>query len=395
MLRTTLLITWKDLRLRLRDRSVFILGLLVPLGLAAIFSLVLGDFGFGDFRPRLLLVDQDQKEISQELRVSLYELDQAEVISVEYVNNPRIAAQRIAAGDAAGALIVPANFTPSARSGEPVTLEVVGNIEQETGVAVVQAIASAFAFEVEAVQLSVAAALSGDTSPPTEDLTESLGREAADQPNPILIVDESAATRELDTRTFFAAGMGVFFVFFAVQFGVLGLVEEKDHGTLSRLLAAPIPRMSVIIGKLLVSYLVGWLSMAVLILTTTWLLGASWGYVWGVVVLVGVAVMAAGGIVALVATYTRTAEQAGNLQAVVAVGLGMLGGVFFPGGLGDGAVATLSYISPHRWFMLGLGDLAGGGGFLVIWLPTVVLLGFALVTTIPAWFRMRRFTISG
>ena len=36
--------------------------------------------------------------------------------------------------------------------------------------------------------------------------------------------------------------MAVFFLFFTVQFGVTSLLEERNDGTLARLLAAPISR---------------------------------------------------------------------------------------------------------------------------------------------------------
>ena len=38
----TLLIAWKDLRQRTRDRSAFVIAFVVPLALAFIFSLILG-----------------------------------------------------------------------------------------------------------------------------------------------------------------------------------------------------------------------------------------------------------------------------------------------------------------------------------------------------------------
>ena len=41
-MRSALHILAKDLRQRIRDRSVFIWGIAAPLGLAAVFSLVLG-----------------------------------------------------------------------------------------------------------------------------------------------------------------------------------------------------------------------------------------------------------------------------------------------------------------------------------------------------------------
>jgi ABC-2 type transport system permease protein len=68
----------------------------------------------------------------------------------------------------------------------------------------------------------------------------------------------------------------------------------------------------------------------------------------------------------------------------------MLGGVFFPAPLGDGILATLSYATPHRWFMTGLGDLAGGGGVAVVLPSAGALLAFGLVTGVIAGFRLRR-----
>ena len=42
------------------------------------------------------------------------------------------------------------------------------------------------------------------------------------------------------SKTFYGASMAVMFVFFAAQFGVLGLLAERRNGTLARMLAAPI-----------------------------------------------------------------------------------------------------------------------------------------------------------
>src|SRR5438876_27517 len=78
---------------------------------------------------------------------------------------------------------------------------------------------------------------------------------------PVAVNDVSAHTKELDQKSFFAAGMAVFFLFFTVQFGVTSLLEERNDGTLARLLAAPISRASILGGKLLTSFLLGVISM--------------------------------------------------------------------------------------------------------------------------------------
>ena len=49
---------------------------------------------------------------------------------------------------------------------------------------------------------------------------------------PVGLQDTSATARLLDTKTYFAAGMAVFFLMFTVQFGVSSLIEERTEGTL-------------------------------------------------------------------------------------------------------------------------------------------------------------------
>ena len=61
-----------------------------------------------------------------------------------------------------------------------------------------------------------------------------------------LVVPED---RQLDPVSYLAAGMAVFFLFFIVQYGVTGLLEERQQGTLPRLMAAPIPVAAIHVGK--------------------------------------------------------------------------------------------------------------------------------------------------
>jgi ABC-2 type transport system permease protein len=181
-----------------------------------------------------------------------------------------------------------------------------------------------------------------------------------------------------------AAGMAMFFLFFTVQFGITGLLEERSLGTLPRLLAAPVPPLTVLAGKLLTSILVGLASMVTLVFATTLLLGARWGDPWGVALLVVAGVLAATGIMALAAAPARAPEQAQQWQTVIAITLGALGGAFFPTAQAGGLVAALGLISPHQWFLRGLAELSGGAGASAVLPFAGVLLLFAVVTGGPA-----------
>ncbi|MCJ7795610.1 MAG: hypothetical protein MUQ56_02395, partial [Thermoleophilia bacterium] len=64
-MRTALLIAGKDIRQRIRDRSVFVWGILAPLGLAAIFSFVFNPISDNQFHAEYVVVNQDGGPVTQ------------------------------------------------------------------------------------------------------------------------------------------------------------------------------------------------------------------------------------------------------------------------------------------------------------------------------------------
>jgi ABC-2 type transport system permease protein len=383
-MRSMFLIAGKDLRLRVRDRSAFIVGLIVPFGLAFIFSLILGDADEGPIDLNFGLVDLDGSSVAVQFADALGGIEDEGLIDVELIDDEAAARALLDAGGIGAIFIIPAEFGAVVESGAATAVEVIGDVDRPTTSAVASSIARSFAASIDGVRL--AAATAAETG---RDVGATVTRVQAAPPAVALEASE-AANRQLDLTTFFVAGMSVFFLFFTVQFGVTSLLDEQREGTMSRLKAAPIHQWAVVGAKGLVSLVLGVVSMAVLIGASTVLLGAEWGHPGGVALLVVAGVLSAIGVMAVVAAFARTPEGAGNLQAVIAVGLGMLGGVFFPTPLGDGVLANLALLTPHRWFMTGLGDLAGGGGMAVV-LPSVgALLAFGIVTGGIAWFGLRR-----
>ncbi|HEY8473013.1 MAG TPA: ABC transporter permease [Natronosporangium sp.] len=376
-MRTALVIAGKDLRQRLRDRSFFLFALALPLGLAVIFSLVLGDLDGESEVFRYGVVDEDGGELAGTFTDQfLPAVASSGVIDVEPVESVPAGRQRVDDGELAAVFVVPAGFSDAVQSGQPVTIEVIGDVDATFGVQVAQALADSYLADVASVRLAVAAAAaSGSTTDPAV-----LAERAVAVPNPLPLVEDPARSRALDSTTYFSAGMAVFFLFFTVQFGVSSLLEERATGTMARLLAAPIRPVGILVGKLLTSFAVGVLAMGLLVAATSLLLGASWGDPVGVAVLVVSGVLAATGVMALVASLANTTEQAGSWQSIIAVVMGALGGAFFPVGQAGGLMSTLSYVTPHRWFLQGLADLSGGGGLGAVWLPALVMFGFAAVT---------------
>ena len=82
------------------------------------------------------------------------------------------------------------------------------------------------------------------------------------------------------------------------------------------------------------------------------------------------------GISTVVATLARTPQQAGGLNAIVALSLAAIGGVFIPLSQAPEGLVAISQITPHYWFLRGIDSLASPSAGLADIAPSVaVLLG--------------------
>jgi ABC-2 type transport system permease protein len=366
---------------------VILLVVVVPLALIFIFSQTLSGVSDDGITFDYAVVDLDQGQVSQGFTGQLLEqLQEDGVIELTVAESEEMASRLVEDGDVQVAFVVPAGFSDAITRQLPTEIRVIGNIDELIATSVAQSIAEAYISHVRAVQLSVGIAMMnlGDAD------LDALVERATAFADPIVIEDISASRKELDINTFYAAGMAVLFLFFTVQFGVGGILEEKKIGTMNRLLVAPAPRMAIVVGKVLVGFIVGIASTVVLALASTYLLGADWGNAIGVGILIVAGVTSAVAIMAVVASFAKTSEQAGAAHAVVAMVLGMLGGAFFPVAQAGGIIEKLSLATPHAWFLRGLGELQSGGGVTDIWLPVLAILAFAVVTGSIAALRLSK-----
>jgi ABC-2 type transport system permease protein len=390
-MRATLLICGKDLKARLRDRSALLIGIVVPLALAFIFNAIFGGITGNSGAIALGVVNADRGAASARFVSGvLGAVGRSGLITIH--REPTVARARALAanGTLDAVIIIPAGFSARAASQRAAAMQVIGNVGAPISAEIARSIAESYTADLNRVRLSVATVLAAGGGPAagSPGRIQALAARAAAATAPVAVADVSAQSKQLDQKSFFAAGMAVFFLFFTVQFGVTSLLEERNDGTMARLLAAPISRTSILAAKLLTSFLLGLVSMFVLVVATSLLFGASWGNPLGVAVLVVAAILAATGIMAFIATFAKNAEQAGNWQSVVAVVLGLLGGTFFQVSLAPGVLSRLTFIAPQAWFMRGLGDLRGGS-LSAVWVPALAMLAFAVVAGGIALTRLR------
>jgi ABC-2 type transport system permease protein len=387
MIRSAMIILQKDARLRLRDRSVWMFALVIPLALTFVFSLVFPDQD--DFRLVAGVVDLDGGEVAEGFTDGvLPSLVDEGFLTVTNFAGEVEARSAIESGDIAAAWVIPEGFTGQVTEGHAAELRLLANPDRALSAEVARGIADGYVARIERASLAVATGMTATQGQLTDAQVQELSTDAVTSGSSIAIGELVAADRQLDPSSYLAAGMAIFFLFFTVTFGITGFLEEKDQGTLPRLLAAPISPVAIHLGKALGAFVLGVVSMMVLAVASDWLLDAPWGPPVGVAILTVAAVIAALGVMALVGTFARTAEQAGNLQAIVALVLGLTGGVFFP--VGSGVLGSLSLLSPHGWFLRGLADLAGERTWTAVLPAAGALVAFGVITAIPGAVRMNR-----
>jgi ABC-2 type transport system permease protein len=385
-------IALKDIRQRLRDRSAYLWGIVAPLGLAAIFSLLLGNIaGSGNLHISFAVADEDGGPAAQGfVNEVLVPLSRQGVFELKQVGSADTARSLVSDGKVDAAFVIPAGLSSAVESNAAASIQVVANVDSPIGGEVARSIAGQYAGRINEVRVALNTYFTIVKRAPNPGEIARLQQAALGAASPLSVGEIPAASKELSSKTFYSAGMAILFLFLTVQFGVLGLLEEKQNGTMARLLAAPLRRRSIIVGKALTSLILGLVSMTVLVVGTTLLLGARWGNSLGVAVLVVAGVMAAMGIMFVVAAFARTPEQAGNLQSIVAFVLALLGGVFVPVAQAGGILAKLSLVTPHAWFLRGLGDLAAGGGVGAVFPAALYVALFGLLTGTLAQFRIGR-----
>jgi ABC-2 type transport system permease protein len=377
-MRAALVITARILRQRVRDRSAIIFAVVTPLGLALAFTFLIPN-EFSTYHTRIGIVDDDGGEMATTLVDQVFgHLEEAGVATIVPTGTAAEAEQAVRDGDVGAGVVIPAGFTAAIMQGDPAQLRIITGEFTVAG-EVARATAARFASDVGAVQLMVATE-STVTGLPADPASIGAAQAAVQQPSPIAVADASTERLQANLATFYGAAMAIMFVFFATQYGALAILAERQTGTLNRLLAAPISQGTILLGSALAGLVLGYVAMLVLLVATTLLVGASWGPPALVLLLLGAAVIAAMGISMVVATLAKTVSQAGSLNAIVALSLAAVGGVFIPLSQAPEALVNVSLITPHAWFLRAIDTLSGSDPTLAAIAPSLlVLVGMGVV----------------
>lgn len=374
-MRTLWILTLADLRLRLRDRSVFLFAFAVPAALMVILSITYDTQEATRLSPvTVAAAVPDDDSLGRTLLIALTHLDVLEV-TVERTSEDR--AEDLARSGAVDlAVTVPRGFAADVREGRGPTVRTVRAGGTGTEVDLLLSVVTGTLHQFH--DGAVAARAASTRGVPAEDLEE-VALQAALRGPSVTLREGRTSSEQLSANGALVAGQAGLFLFFTVGFGVLSLVSERETGTWARLCSMPLRPGTIVASKALVSYVLGVVATGVLLAVGQFLLDADFGSPVAVALLVLCAVAAGTSLMFVVARVARTAEQANLVQSALAMVLGLAGGAFFPVNW-PGPLDRVLDLNPVAAFSRGLGITSGGGGPTDLGTPVSIMLGSVVVT---------------
>jgi len=409
MIRNSLAVAWKDLLIVLKDKGALAVLFLMPLLFASLLGMAFGNTGSEETETKIeitvLLVNQDRGSYGRMLADGL---KGAEVLLVKRLSDAALADQRVADGDAPAALVIPADFTDKIDAGEPVEVTIIKDPTQQVAANTVAGIANQAMAEIGLLgelRYGIHAVLAQepdyDKAPP--ELVQAIEAQTLGvmwtqvqqmRQNPVIAVrDEAVAGAEerqpWDPITYYIPGFTVAFAFFLIGQMAETLLREKEEGTFRRLLSLPMPRASIVGGKMLAYMGVVFLQVIVLFGVGVALFKMSLGESPLALLLLTLALaLASASLGMLLGALCRTSKQADTLGTVLGFILMILGGtIVYPLFRAEGFIGILSRLTPNAWGVEGYMGLLAGNWTLAQTAPNIlILLGFAAVFfTVAVW----------
>lgn len=369
-----------DMRVILKDRTIIIWWVAMPLAFVFIFGFIIPDqsedatwlpvFKLDDHELASLLVDQ--------LRAEGYFVDEKPAQDQQWIKNWD------------RALVIPETFSEDILQGRRVDLTLTKGQGRPERILAVQTLLVRtlikFNGAIAAVDL-----IERGWSPDTQtDLTAELAKP------PQLSVEKGKDFSVLPPPTGFAFTLPAYLVMFlmmnTIMYGGITLVYERSEKRMSRLMAAPVSAVDVFLGKMLGRMLQPVMQGVLLITAGVTLFGVNLGD--HPLVLIPVILSFSffcGAIGLLFGVCFKSEQQVIGLGILSTMLLAALGGCWWPLEVARQTFQTIALFTPTYWAIQGLHDVMSFGKSWAAVLPECgILTGFGLVLTaiaIPLFHR--------
>ena len=394
----------KDLSQILRDKRSLLFIVAMPI----IFTLFMGFAYRGssqsdeatDNRIPLALVDpQPDSSLNKMFFTRLESSDSIRIISM----NEEDAMDAFRKGDVAGVLVIPEGFSEQVEAGKEAQLNLIAEAASSEGQSIYQLLRVPISQLMSAVEI---ARISADVQANPDEYVPSieLAWSKWDENSKLSLVRvEQAVAEETESEDWTGGnpynqaspGILVQFAIFGLVTSAQILVQERKTRTLQRLMTTAMKPWEIVAGHMLAMFALTFLQTAMLVVFGQLALHVNYLHEPLGTLLVSVALGLWVASMGLLIGVIAKADDQVILYSMIAMFLfSALGGTWFPLEAAGGAFASIGKAMPSAWAMTGYQNiLIRGLGLESAWIPTFILLAYALGFFVLAVWRFRKMDV--
>lgn len=369
--------------LRLKDDiGIFVLMTVMAFGLTAIFGV-----SFNEYRPTVLIVDED-KSIYSQILIDDLKTNKAFNFLDSDMNT---AVTEVEEGKILVALLIKNGFHNEIENGYSVSLGLI-KIKDDTLILTLQEMVSSIALKMAGgIRIADITANFIKLQSPDSDMSKvrqvsyNNVMESWKYKTPIEVTATVVKTNTdsgYDGLKHSMIGFSLFFSMYTMVFSIGTILNDRQYKTWQRMLISPVSKSSILCGSMVVAYLMGALQMGVLILGGKYLLGVDWGNsISGVLMVTAAFIFTITSLGLLLSGIIKTQAQLGSMAPLILTSTSMLGGCMWPLEIVNNKILLfLAELTPQKWAIQGIENIASKGmGFEAAILPTIVLLIMGII----------------
>lgn len=368
----------KDLFITLKDKRALALIILMPIVLILVLGLSLNSMFNGSeskMAPiEIGFVDLDGSEAAQEIKSFLESDSMASIVNVTTLIEKEVL-EKVEKGEFASVIIVPENYSSQMESGDAATIQIIEDKGNEMQNSIVRSIMNHYAGTSSALLAAAdsAGTMLSEYQIPGEIIIPALV-ESVDSKSAVSAGNITKDSEGLSAMQYYSAAMISMYILFVGMLGTTSIIEEREEGTLRRLLATRATKAEILTGKFTGLMVLGIIVVTILILFTKVVFRVEWGSsLSGLIVLSLAMTFAACGLSMLLATVFKTSKTADIVNPVIIMLMAFVGGNMIPLYEMHPSLQNAANLLLNNWALKGFLNLMVDNGFSSIITTSIVL----------------------
>jgi ABC-2 type transport system permease protein len=354
----------KDLILFFHDQRSVIITFLLPVILITLFAFAYGSIGNYDGRSepvKLLVTDLDQTSSSKKIIHKIDSLEDIRTIASDSIKSTEL----VIKGKYACALIIYKGFQDSLEAGNATPVELVYDRSREMEIGILQQnlISTLMSSTGEIiVKKSIEKYLEDQFPALDKKIRDNIIKTAIKEDNIAPAIKwTSVVGIKNDTKLGLiqaVAGTAILMLLFSVAGVGTSILEEKENGTINRLLYSPLKGSTILYGKMLFAFFISILQLTAMFLFAWLIFNMDLSVnIPGLILMIIATSFAVSSIGIFLAAIAKTRQQAQNLSTIIILVMSAIGGSMIPLFIMPSILQKIALLSVNYWGIQGFYDL--------------------------------------